>query len=307
MAEKGYYIGIDAGGTKTLLTSEDAMSGRRTVFQGGPLNICSVPEQEAYAAAAQLLAEAIRHAEGTCLGIGIGAAGASNPKTCAFYGYVINEILPGVPFVVDTDARAALYGALAGEEGLIIIAGTGSVCYGEWKGKSAQCGGGGHIIDDGGSGYMIGREILSAVLRSWDGRAEATLLAELLRRHAGINSQSELIDFVYNSTNGKKEIASLAVLIDEACAEKDPAAMDIISRAAGELALLADGAARQLDIRESAKLAMGGSMLLKNRYLREALTEKISISCPFLTYTDTRENASCGAIRMFKKMMKQNG
>lgn len=83
------------------------------------------------------------------------------------------------------DHETALAGALEEPAGVILIAGTGSICYGvNESGAKFRAGGYGHIIDDAGSAYAIGRDILKAVVRSSDGRQGQTVLKE--KKHSAI-------------------------------------------------------------------------------------------------------------------------
>ena len=62
-------------------------------------------------------------------------------------------------------------GALAGEDGINIVAGTGSIAYGEYRGRSARAGGWGELFSDEGSAYWLAREGLRLFSRMSDGRA----------------------------------------------------------------------------------------------------------------------------------------
>ena len=62
-------------------------------------------------------------------------------------------------------------GSLACEDGISVIAGTGSMAYGEYEGRSARAGGWGELIGDEGSAYWIAREGMNLFSRMSDGRA----------------------------------------------------------------------------------------------------------------------------------------
>lgn len=301
MADSRYYIGIDAGGTKSLFTVKNRQSGEKTCFAGGPLNINSIPVEEARKTAKLLFEKAYHITGNACDGIGVGAAGSSNPEAAEFFKEMSEKYFSGVPIVVDTDARAALYGAFKGRDGVIVIAGTGSVCYGEWMGSSAMSGGGGHLLDDGGSAYTIGRDILSAVLRSWDGREKSTILTELLEKETGINSREKLIQFAYSSQTGKKEIASLALLVMEACRYCDPAAQRIVAGAAEELTEMVKAVVLGLGCKNDVRIAFSGSLLLNNGYLRDDLRKRLKETFAPVLFTEAEEDASCGAIYMLER------
>ncbi|MGA2296056.1 MAG: BadF/BadG/BcrA/BcrD ATPase family protein, partial [FCB group bacterium] len=88
---------------------------------------------------------------------------------------VLNDLL------VLSDAELALEGAFGGEQGIVLIVGTGSISVGKvGKDKLIRCGGWGIELDDEGSGAWIGREGLTAVARALDGRGNPTVLTKQL-------------------------------------------------------------------------------------------------------------------------------
>ena len=80
--------------------------------------------------------------------------------------------IPGRASFDRRDQETALAGALGAPCGMVLIAGTGSICFGrDAVVKQPGSGGYGHKIDDEGSGYALGRDALAAVVRAQDGRA----------------------------------------------------------------------------------------------------------------------------------------
>ena len=108
------------------------------------------------------------------------------------------------------DQEIALAGAIDGP-GAVLIAGTGSVCFGkDGQGRPFRAGGYGYLIDDGGSGYAIGRDILTAVARAHDGRGPETCLTEAVFASLGIGELNQMITWLYSPETGKKEMCGLA-------------------------------------------------------------------------------------------------
>ena len=81
--------------------------------------------------------------------------------------------------VVSNDAVTAHLGALGGEPGVVIVAGTGAIALAVGAdGRWARADGWGTLLGDAGGGYWIGRAGLDAALRAADGRGgSAELLA----------------------------------------------------------------------------------------------------------------------------------
>ena len=99
---------------------------------------------------------------------------------------------------------AALYGGTLTGCGVILIAGTGSVCFARnQQGQIWRTGGWGHLIGDEGSAYAVSAAMLRAVLMECDGRGEKTLLTPLVMEKLGISDPMGIVDWVYHSGNGK--------------------------------------------------------------------------------------------------------
>jgi glucosamine kinase len=87
---------------------------------------------------------------------------------------------------VTTDAHTACIGAFAGQDGAIIIIGTGSVGYAVIRGEPHSIGGWGFEVSDQGSGADIGREAIRAALLGYDGLGPASdFTAGVIKRLGG--------------------------------------------------------------------------------------------------------------------------
>lgn len=138
--------------------------------------------------------------------------------------------------IVISDAELAIEGAFEGEQGIVLIVGTGSIAVGKAdKNKIVRCGGWGIELDDEGSGAWIGREGLTAVVRSLDGRGQSTTLTDFI---ADINpsidiAQPRTIVKAYAERAFEYQMLSPSVM---RCAEAgDVVCMDIVKRAGDHL------------------------------------------------------------------------
>lgn len=139
------------------------------------------------------------------------------------------------------DMVAGWAGSLGGADGINVIAGTGSMTYGERKGRSNRVGGWGEQLGDEGSGHWIGLRALNAFTRMSDGRTPRGPLHRLLRESAGVASDLDMIGVVFTRwRKGRSEIAALAPLVVRAADEGDAVAERILADAAAELADLVE-------------------------------------------------------------------
>ena len=287
--------GWDGGGTKTKAVVEDADGREVLTLSSGPLNLNGNSPETVRGTVRELMA-GMRGA-GECERLVIGMAGISNPASAGLIRDALREEGYTGSVRLCGDQEIALAGAMD-THGVILIAGTGSIAFGrDARGGEVRVGGYGYIMDDPGSGYAIGRDILSAVVRSHDGRRGKTCLAAGVFDKLGIRDITELVGWVYAPDTGKKEIASLAALLPSALAEGDTAAREIAERAAEELADMALAALRRPGM-EGASLALTGSILEHMTPVREGVTSRIRGIFPDMPIGSPREDPAHGAARM---------
>ncbi len=135
------------------------------------------------------------------------------------------------------DMVAAWAGSLGAADGINVIAGTGSMTYGERNGLGNRVGGWGEVFGDEGSGYWIGLRGLNAFTRMSDRRTPCGPLHRLLRESTGVASDLDMMDVVFTRwQKGRGEIAALAPLVVRAADEGDAVAERILADATAELA-----------------------------------------------------------------------
>lgn len=94
------------------------------------------------------------------------------------------------------DIDAAHAGALGGEEGAVIIAGTGSAALAIVDGQRHQCGGWGFHLGDQMSGAILGRELLRRAYEAREGLVPGSALTEAALAKLGGNLQ-EIMDWSF--------------------------------------------------------------------------------------------------------------
>ena len=296
-----WYAGWDGGGTKTevcILDGEGKLLAKR-VF--GPLNPNGTDPER--------VRETVREAvefmrsqpggEAACGGTVIGAAGMSNLETRRLLKEALEEAGWHREIRLEGDQTIALAGAVDGP-GAILIAGTGAICCGrDPEGNPFRVGGYGYLIDDGGSGYAIGRDILTAAVRAFDGRGRPTLLSRLAAERLGIDPSEiqRMITWLYAPDTGKKEIASLAPLLTEALGQGDETARKIARKAAADLAELVITGWRKSRM-DSGELAVTGSILTRIPEVREETERLIHAAFPRIRILPPRRTPAEGAARM---------
>lgn len=291
-----YYCGWDGGGTKTevLCLDEDGQRFSGAVF--GPLN----PNGTSDDRVRQTIHDCVAYMSGLsgglqgCRHLVIGTAGVSNDDAARLITFTARCCGYLGPLTLLGDQEIALAGAIQGP-GAVLVAGTGAICCGrDAQGHTIRVGGYGHLIDDGGSGYAIGRDILSAVVRAADGREPPTLLTDAVYEALQVNDTQGVITWLYGNHTGKKEVAALSPLLLPALERGDPAAERIARNAALDLAELALTAWRRLMLTEG-ELAVTGSILQRCPAVRAQVEQICHDAYPQMRIINPRGSAAQGA------------
>jgi N-acetylglucosamine kinase-like BadF-type ATPase len=245
-----FFLGVDGGGTKTCFVLVDR-GGKVAAAHEGPtsdhLQVGIDGVREVLAAG---LAELFREA-------GIG----SSAVAYAFFGLpahgedsAAQVLLDGLPepllghrrYRCGNDMICAWAGSLGGEDGINIVAGTGSIGYGERKGRSARAGGWGEIFGDEGSAYWIAAQGLNAFTRMSDGRLPKGPLHASLRRHLGLDADLDLCAKLADAPS-RRAIAAMAELVARAARDGDIEAIRVFDDAARELAAIIEAVRQALE------------------------------------------------------------
>ena len=122
------------------------------------------------------------------------------------------------------------------EEGIVLIAGTGSICFGKKDGQIFRVGGLGPVLGDEGSGYRIGIEAIKAALADEYGWGEQTLLTQEIRKYFGVELVRHLIPGVTRFEISTGEVASLTSMVSELAKNGDCQAQRILEESSQQLA-----------------------------------------------------------------------
>ena len=268
-----FIAGIDGGGTHTRIEMRDMDNClvRRGDF--GPFNINSIGET----AFRGLLREVFACCGGmeNCARLCFGAAGISNPKV----GEILGEELAQAGFAgqwkLCGDQEIALRGAMDGP-GVVIISGTGSICFVKnAAGQTARSGGFGHLIDDGGSGYALGRDVLNAAVRSFDGRCSSPAMESAVYAQLSGTPPQDIVSFVYTPATDKSAIAKFSHIALALAEQKEPVAQEILDRGAQALSELVEAVQRSLSL-SGCQIALLGGLLSQDNVYRQTVVSHLS-------------------------------
>jgi N-acetylglucosamine kinase-like BadF-type ATPase len=242
-------LGIDGGQSSTTALIGDETGRVLGRGCGGPCNHVSSAEGRAkfFSALDECLKKACEqaHLDSNTVSFACACLGFSGgPEDKEAYS---RELIRSREYKVTHDAEIALSGATAGEPGIVIISGTGSMAFGRnAQGRTARAGGWGYIFGDEGGAFDIIRRAVRAALQSEEGWGPPTILRDLLLEATGAPNANELLHLFYAPEYPRKRVASLCPLVTQAAENGDRVALEIFNTAAAELARFVEGVHRQL-------------------------------------------------------------
>ena len=264
MTTPAVYLGVDGGGTKTalvLIDSEGAI--RATHLAPGAyyltIGVDALGTLLADAVGSVLAKAALRVEDVAFAFFGLPAYGEDSALIGAL-SRLPERCLPAGRYLCGNDMICGWAGSLLSRDGISIVAGTGSICYGERNGAIARCGGWGELFSDEGSAYWIACKGLNLFSRMSDGRAARGPLYEIVRQRLQLTEDLDLCAHVFSRLGGDRaRIAQLSKWVTEAAAAGDAQAMSIVREAAGELAHMVDATRRQLEFGATEPVAVSYS------------------------------------------------
>lgn len=293
------FLGVDGGQshTEALVADENgAILGRGA---GGASNHAEQPggRERLRKAILKSVGEALSGAGLPPLGeIVFAAAHFGMTGGVDFKEEIIGEIVKAEYFMVTHDAPTALFGATAGIPGIVVIAGTGSVVYGEnERGETTKIGGLGYLFSDEGSGFWLALQTIRLAIKEQDGLMPPAGLERLVLDFFKRNKIREVTNDFYFEKMTRDDLASLAKIAHEAAAAGNVVIRDQIKFGADVLAESVGSAAKRLEFAGGFPVAGVGGMFrapLMKKYLAESLQNKT----PGAVFTEPRFNPAIGAL-----------
>jgi len=183
---------------------------------------------------------------------------------------------------VISDCMTAYFGAALGQQGVLVISGTGSIVVAQnERGRSAQVGGWGHLLGDEGSAWWIAREALRAAIAASEGRGPRTDLVEAVCRRFKVKELPDIIPILHDPATTKEKFATLAKVLSENSRSDDTVFADILTQAGRALAAQALAVIRSADLKSRpVPVYLVGSVVTKNPLVRESLLASLQEHFP---------------------------
>lgn len=291
-----YVIGIDGGGTKTEASAYDQNGKIMLTSIKGFANLLNDKE-----IALNNIVDSIKDIvsklgyEGLN-GVYLGIAGAEVGENAKIISdRIINELR--IDSVVMNDAELALKAMLKGKNGILTIAGTGSVVFGNNNNVTSRCGGWGNLLGDEGSGYRISIDAIKRMIFEEENSIEQSQLTKNIMEKLGIDSVQQITEFVYSST--KDVIASLTPIVADLSEGGDEIASKILIYEATELGKTVENVYKKLKF-QSCSIALVGGVIKKTKIFRKAFEDYLRENIVIEDIIDKEISPTIGAYYISK-------
>jgi N-acetylglucosamine kinase-like BadF-type ATPase len=262
-------LGLDGGGSKTLLAMAGRDGAARLLAWGGGINPLDDADWRdrlagVLAAAAPVLAR-VRQAT-----LGLPAYGEVAAVSAAQQAAV--AALLAVPTLIENDVQIAFEAAFTDRPGVLMLAGTGSMAWGgDGDGNSVRVGGWGDGFGDEGSAWWIGHAAIALTSRVLDGRRDGRDFADAILTAVGLerdDPHGALIGWYYGLAQRRAEVARLGRVVDELAERGDALAAALLGEAADHLAQHVEAAGRRLGIAGPLAWSFAGGVFASRTMLR---------------------------------------
>jgi N-acetylglucosamine kinase-like BadF-type ATPase len=279
------FLGVDGGGTKTqaIITDENLTPlGEGLTGASNPLRVGIETAVHNILNAVNEACDDARQTKHEIATAIVGLAGVRRQDLRERMRDRLIQRLGIKKLEVVTDAEIALYGAVNGGSGLVIIAGTGSICCGRnEKGDYAMAGGWGPLAGDEGGGAGIARRALQAIAKASDGRGMPTKLSNYASSYFRAATAEDVAMAIYAPTMTNDRIAGFAKFVIQAAKEGDEVALSLLNEAGCELGLAANAVIKKLGLAETAfQVAYVGGVFKAKDLIFTPLLQKIHETAP---------------------------
>jgi N-acetylglucosamine kinase-like BadF-type ATPase len=305
-----YILGVDGGGTKTVIRITDISGNILSEIVTGAGNYKSAGVFAAKANITEGILEAISEIKdgpgdiffkSSCFGL---SGLDSEPDRDIFKKIIFNnkikKLLNPDKIIICNDSRIGLAAGTENKNAIMIICGTGSNCFGiNEEGEEAKANGWDFILGDEGSAYEIGVKALRAIMRAFDKRGKKTLLTQTILKDLNLRNIQDLIDWCYNIPFSSERFAALTKTVCNTAELGDRISIKLLKDEAKEALTSISVVAKRLKLtNREFDIVFVGSVFRCERYFKQILTDKLKEKFPKISFAPLKDKPVSGAIKM---------
>ncbi len=267
-----WVLGLDGGGTKTAFALADQAGNALGPIKGAGINPFDQPR---WRGVLESLLEQCPIKPEELVFSSFGMPGYGESERVSSQQLEAARDFMGERCAALNDVAVAFKGALAGQPGVLILAGTGSMT---WAGNGTQeirVGGWGEGFGDEGSAHWIGQRAVQTLSWTLDGRLTDAAFRDAMLGAIGVRDGAGLIEWFYALEHPRSSVASLARVVDQLAEAGNVTAIKMLNDASTLLETHARAAWHRLGLDSSARFSYAGSVF-NSRTVREALGRMLS-------------------------------
>ena len=270
------FLGVDAGGTKTTAVIATSDGEVLTYGVGGPANILEDGEDKVRRSLKKAVSDVLKAYDEVNFSVfGLPVIGEVKGIEDTLSN-IIKEELNIKPDLLVNDVVVGWAGGTGCNDGIHVVAGTGTIAYGRKGETSVRIGGWGSLADDEGSAYYIGIETMRECFQQSDGRKPRTQLIELVFDSLELSDIFDLCMWVntLEENERRNKIAGIAPITLKAALRGDRSASEILGKSGAEIARLAITGVKRLHL-DDPLITYSGGVLLNNEIVRASFEKEI--------------------------------
>lgn len=301
-------LAIDGGGSRTRCSAFDEQGSVLGASESGPSNHLLVDRGTVAASIGTAIKRTLAASDrgpDDVLFVSAGLAGVDYDGAGEAEMRELFEDLGYRNTLIEGDMVMAHAGALAGEPGVLALAGTGSSVLGiDDEGRRVKVGGWGPVFGDEGGAYRIGQCALRAAARDFDGRGPSTALTDTIVKALGLTSFERSVEAVYVEGMEPREVAKLSKVAYEAAEAGDKVAVSIFETAGMELAECVAAAIVKLGVTDGrSRISFEGSVITSCRLMRDSFCASLQARFPALEIAPPKLSPVAGAYLLGRKKL----
>ena len=285
-------LGLDIGGTHTRarLVSDGALVAEA---RAGSASLTAAGRTRASEVLDELLSKLPMTSGLRLDAICVGSAGTGAGEGDAYLRGRLGPMTATGTVLVVNDAHLVL-AAERLEDGVALVAGTGSIALGRHAGREERAGGWGYLLGDEGSGYWIVREALREVARRQESHAPVGPLGVALMDATGEGDLATVMLRFYERVQPDKWARHAELVL----ATPDASSDAIRAAAAGALATIAVAVIERLEAPEALPVVLGGGLLVGSHPLASLTRCAIETAIPGTPVLTASEPPVAGAVHL---------
>lgn len=311
-----YILGVDGGGSKTTAQIADTSGKKIAQAVSGSSNYKSVGIGKAIENLNTAIFNAIANLNvskdinfiSSCFGFaGNNNSKGKDPETYReiVFNDKLSKYLDSKRTIICNDSKIGLEAGSKNKNKIILIAGTGSNCFGiNEDGKLARASGWDYILADEGSGYQVGLKALKAIIKAYDGRDRKTSLSKTILKEIKLKNILDLTEWVHMSPFSKARIGELAKTVCMTAEMGDEVSIDILTQEAEEAVVSAITVAYKLGFKDKKfDLILIGGLFKCEKYFKNIIMNRLKENFSKINFISFARSPVEGAIKLAIKRL----